>query len=219
METTNIQIDTLIPDSANPRTHDERNLNAIRASLSEHGQVEPLVVQKSTMMVIAGNGRMQALKSLGHTEASVVLLDVDDQQARKLSIALNRTGELAGWDEETLASHLQSLAELDFDFTPESIGFDEQEMEALLAEFSKDIDNLGMEPPPTDAEGNPLPPGTQPADMPTSGVRMVQLFLDETTAPQFQMWVRGLAETYGTDNITDTVYRAVREGAEGNGCE
>jgi hypothetical protein len=220
METLTVELAELVPDDENPRTHDSRNLDAIRESLTEHGQVEPLVVQKSTMRVIAGNGRMEALKTMGHTQASVVLLDVDDKQARKLSIALNRTGELAGWDEGTLASHLKALSELDFDFSPVSIGFSEQEMEELLASFSGDIDKLGLEPPGIDEDGNPLPPGTQPADMPTSGVRMVQLFLDETTAPKFQMWVRGLAETYGTDNITDTVYRAVQECAvrEG-GCE
>lgn len=213
METTTVDIADLIPDPSNPRTHDEKNLNAIRASLSEHGQVEPLVVQKSTMMVIAGNGRMQALTSLGKKQASVVLLDVDNTQARKLSIALNRTGELAGWDESTLASHLHALAELDVQFDPRSVGFSDSEMEGLLAEFSDAFDDLEMEPPPMDEDGNPLPPGTQPSDMPSSTVRMVQLFLDENTAPQFQLWVRTLAEQYGTDNITDTVYRAVKEAA------
>lgn len=213
METIVVDIESLVPDPSNPRTHDEKNLNAIRASLSEHGQVEPLVVQKSSMMVIAGNGRMQALKSLGKKQASVVLLDVDDTQARKLSIALNRTGELAGWDEGTLASHLHALAELDVQFDPRSVGFSDAEMEGLLAEFSDAFDDLEMEPPPMDEDGNPLPPGTQPSDMPSSTVRMVQLFLDENTAPQFQLWVRTLAEQYGTDNITDTVYRAVKESA------
>ena len=102
MNITTMDLDALVPDPANPRTHDSRNLGAIRASLEEHGQVEPILVQQSTNMVIAGNGRMTAMRAMGWTEAQVALLDVTDQQARKLSIALNRSGELAGWDEEVL---------------------------------------------------------------------------------------------------------------------
>ena len=49
-------LSTLVADPANPRTHDDRNLRSIADSLRVHGQVEPLLVQASTRMVIAGNG-------------------------------------------------------------------------------------------------------------------------------------------------------------------
>jgi hypothetical protein len=50
--------------------------------------------------------------------------------------------------------------------------------------------------------------------MPNSSVRMVQLFLDEHTAPIFQLWVNQLAKKHGTDNITDTVYLTIQAAAE-----
>lgn len=53
-----VSLSSLIEDKANPRTHDEKNLEAIKASLAKFGQVEPLVIQASTGMVVGGNGRM-----------------------------------------------------------------------------------------------------------------------------------------------------------------
>ena len=211
----------LRPDPANPRTHDARNLAAIAASLREHGQVEPLLVQASTMMVIGGNGRAEAMRSLGWKQARVALLDVSDTEARKLSITLNRTGELAGWDEAVLARHLSDLSELDGAFDVDALGFSTAEMDALVAAYVGEVEEAALpEPPPRDTSKLPinlLPPPTAPsgdghtvpAPMPSSSVRLVQLFLDDTTIDGFQMAVRKLAEQYGTDNVTDTVRRAV----------
>jgi hypothetical protein len=215
LEVVSVNLNSLNPDPENPRTHDERNLASIRASLEAHGQVEPLVVQRSSMMIIAGNGRAEAMREIGWESASVALIDCDDEAARRLSIALNRSGELAGWDEGILAQHLKELSMIDDTFDPVALGFTGSEMEALVAEFADDIELLGMEPPDGEVSGGTgLPPGTQPEDMPTSAVRMVQLFLDDQTAPQFQMWVRKLAKRFDTDNITDTVFEAVRSVAE-----
>jgi hypothetical protein len=219
----------LRPDPANPRTHDARNLAAIAASLREHGQVEPLLVQKSTMMVIGGNGRAEAMRSLGWKQARVALLDVSDTEARKLSIALNRTGELAGWDEAVLARHLSDLSELDTAFDVDALGFSAAEMDALVAAYvAEPAEEAPVAPaaaqpaapateqPPVVTAGagvavasGALPPGAAPAPMPASPVKVVQLFLSESSMEPFQMAVRKLAEQYGTDNVTDTVQRAV----------
>jgi hypothetical protein len=229
---TTVALSELRPDPANPRTHDARNIAAIAASLREHGQVEPLLVQRSTMMVIGGNGRAEAMRSLGWKQARVALLDVSDTEARKLSIALNRTGELAGWDEAVLARHLADLSALD-GFVVEDLGFNTAELDALVAAYVGEVDQMHLEEPPprdtsklpinqltaaqTDQPASPVtssvmpatPEHTVPAPMPTSSVRLVQLFLDDETIDGFQMAVRKLADQYVTDNITDTVRRAV----------
>ena len=44
---------------------------------------------------------------------------------------------------------------------------------------------------------------------PMSQVRMVQLFLNSETEPLFKKMVENLQQTYGTTNLTDTVYRAL----------
>lgn len=225
MKITTMDLDQLVPDPQNPRTHDERNLHAIRASLEAHGQVEPILVQKSTRMVIAGNGRMTAMKAMGWTSATVALLDVGDVEARKLSIALNRSGELAGWDEEVLATHLRELSAMADTFAPEALGFDMAEMEALVAAYAPALDSLVPDPSQDPGGGpgepggqdGPLPPGTAPAPMPSGSAKVVQLFLDEATHPEFQVAVRLLAKVHGTDNITDTVFRVVVDAASTHG--
>jgi ParB-like chromosome segregation protein Spo0J len=53
-----VPLTELHADAANARTHGDKNLEAIRASLLQFGQAEPLVVQKSTGRVVGGNGRL-----------------------------------------------------------------------------------------------------------------------------------------------------------------
>ena len=108
-----VNIDSLVPDGANPRAHSEKNLQAIRESIMQFGQVEPLVVQAGTMMVVGGNGRLSVMRELGFKEVQCTMLNVTDKQARQLSITLNRTGELAHWDTEELTKHLKALGDED----------------------------------------------------------------------------------------------------------
>ena len=63
-----VAVDGLHPDPANARTHDQRNLDAIKASLAKFGQRKPIVVQRQGMIVRAGNGTLAAAKALGWTE-------------------------------------------------------------------------------------------------------------------------------------------------------
>ena len=58
-------LDSIVPDRANPRVHPEANLDAIVASLKRFGQAEPLVVQAKSGRLIAGHGRLMAMKELG----------------------------------------------------------------------------------------------------------------------------------------------------------
>ncbi len=147
--TKRVPLDSLHLDPANARAHGDANMAAIVGSLCRFGQAEPLVVQASTKRVIGGNGRLVAMKKLGWTECDVVELDLDDLQATSLGIALNRTGELAEWDEPVLAKLLSELREED---ALDGVGFDDEDIDALLAEIADgeaaEIDDPGPEEPP-----------------------------------------------------------------------
>jgi DNA modification methylase len=146
LDTIRLPLDALHPDPANARTHGERNLEAIRASLATFGQVEPLIVHAPTKRVIGGNGRLAAMRALGWTHADVVELDISDTQATSLAIALNRTAELAEWDLPTLGALLQSLPSLD------GVGFDADELQELLDGLQVAL--------PVDEDDVPAPPDT-----------------------------------------------------------
>lgn len=214
-----MQLRELTPDPANPRSHDSKNMDAIRTSLAQHGQVEPLVVQASSGMVIAGNGRLEAMKQLKWDTCSVVMLEVDDQEARALSIKLNRSGELAGWNEDVLSQHLAELSTFS-NYDIHDFGFSEAELSELIDTLEA-LEPMGEqekakevpEPEVSDEEGEPseslLDEHVQPTDMRASKQREVRLYLSPEDEQTMQLMVRALAKHFELDNITDTVMKAV----------
>lgn len=106
----NVPIDSLTPDPQNARAHDERNLAVIAASLENFGQRKPLVVTADNI-VLAGNGTLEAAKSLGWKEIAIARTPAgwSYEQARAYSLADNRAAELATWVPDVLQEHLVEL--------------------------------------------------------------------------------------------------------------
>ena len=138
-----VSIDTLVMDPNNARTHNARNQDAVRTSISEFGQVEVLVVQKGTNVVIGGNCRLQEMRRLGHKKVWIAEVDVDGTKAKRLALALNRTGELGQWDDKVLGrllSELEAAEDLD------GVGWSDSEMDRLMADSEGDwLSGLGPE--------------------------------------------------------------------------
>lgn len=153
-----VPIASLHPDPANARKHNDKNLDAIKASLAKFGQRKPVVVQREGMIVRAGNGTLAAAKALGWTEVAAVVLDDDNATASQFAIADNRTAELAEWDNETLATLLDGMDEQD----QELLGFDADDMKQLLGELTPEIVEDEVPEPPAD-------PITKPGDLWTLG--------------------------------------------------
>jgi ParB-like chromosome segregation protein Spo0J len=123
-----VPISTLVPDPANARKHDEKNVTAIANSLQLFGQRKAIVVQKKGMVVRAGNGTLQAAKQLGWKEIAAVVIDDDNTTAAQYAIADNRSAELADWDMDALGS---LLTEWD-DEVQQQLGFDKGDLEQLM---------------------------------------------------------------------------------------
>lgn len=117
-----VKIDTLALDSDNARKHSDRNLLAIKESLSRFGQRKPIVVRGSK--VLAGNGTLEAARALGWTEIQIAEApdDWDEDTAKAYALADNRTAELAEWDESVLARQLLELEDAEWDI--EALGFE-----------------------------------------------------------------------------------------------
>ncbi len=171
LKTRRVKLSALVADESNKRTHDERNLAAIEESIRKHGVVEPLVVQKGTNRIVAGNGRAEALRRLGYSHVDVVDVEIaTEEEFRALSIRLNRTGELAGWDGAGLEADLAMLANAGWGNLPE-FGFDEKALDALAKDSptpgrrvsfvagdgsgKADADDPGPDTKPTDANSKP----------------------------------------------------------------
>jgi ParB-like chromosome segregation protein Spo0J len=106
----NVNINSLTPDPANARTHDSKNLKAIASSLEKFGQRKPIVVTPDSI-VVAGNGTLEAAKSLGWTQIAIARTPVGWtwDQVKAFALADNRTAELAEWDDKVLADQLLEL--------------------------------------------------------------------------------------------------------------
>ncbi len=136
MQITNVPIDSIHLDPANVRVHPEDNLAGIKASLARFGQQRPLLVD-SAGIVRAGNGTLMAARELGWSEIAIVRTDLTGSEATGYSIADNRTAEKAEWEKTALAKTLRALQSEDFDLT--AVGFDDGEVDALLAGLADDI--------------------------------------------------------------------------------
>ena len=111
MQAKTLDIEELLANPRNARTHDERNIEAIAASLEEFGQQKPIVVNAETRLVVAGNGTLEAAKRLGWKTIEGVLTKLAGHEATAFGLSDNRTAELARWDEDGLAMALDQLDE------------------------------------------------------------------------------------------------------------
>lgn len=123
-----VALDRLHTDPQNARVHGERNMQAIIGSLRAFGQVEALVVQRSSCQIIGGNGRYEAMRMLGWTQCRVAWVDLSDMAATKLGLMLNRTGDLAETNDDMLAALLNQLQRAGEDVTD---GWSQDELDAL----------------------------------------------------------------------------------------
>ena len=117
-----VTIESLKLDPNNARKHSKRNLDAIAASLNKFGQRKPIVVHNG--VVIAGNGTLEAAKSLGWEEIaiSVCPADWDADTAKAYALADNRSAELAEWDDKILSTQLLDLDDMGWNI--EALGFE-----------------------------------------------------------------------------------------------
>lgn len=125
-------------DPRNARKHPTKNLEAIRASIVRFGQRLPIIVRPDGT-IVGGNGTFSCMLELGFEEVDVVLFEGDDDAARALAIALNRSGELATWDEEVL---IDALRGMDDDLRA-AAGFLDADIMRLGIELERDSRDAG----------------------------------------------------------------------------
>ena len=129
LEITNLPIRDLRPDPANPRRISDEELESLTRSIREFGLIDPIIARREDKVVIGGHQRLIAARKLGLKQVPVVLVDISEEQAHVLNLALNRIS--GTWDQELLARLLAELKEvLDIDIT--LTGFSEDELQKHL---------------------------------------------------------------------------------------
>lgn len=121
-----------------PRNVRQGDIGAISESLKDNGQYRPIVVQRSTGHVLAGNHTLKAAKALGWKEIAATYVDCDDDRALRILLADNRTNDLASYDDNALADLLKELATSELGFI--GSGYDGDDLDRLL----NDLDDFEL---------------------------------------------------------------------------
>jgi len=155
-----LPIDTLIPDQKNARLHPERHIKQLAKSVEAFGFNCPLLIDRGNR-VIAGHGRLLAVKRLGWHEVPVIRLEhLTPDQVRAYAIADNRLTDCSDWDSQLLAENLKALSEAELDFDLESIGFDLPAIDLMIQGLSvvtdepEKLDETVFEGPPVSILGD-----------------------------------------------------------------
>jgi hypothetical protein len=183
-----IPITDVTPSPRNPRQGD---IGAISESLRRFGQQKPIVVQKSTGHVVAGNHLYRAALALGWTQIAANVVDMDDRQAQAYMVADNRTADLGSYDEAILTELLRELA-VDGDLA--GTGYDGEDVDEMLAKLE------------WKASGG------------STVIQYILIFEDEEQQLVWNQWLKALRKRYADDpNATHAarIVRAILEAAAG----
>lgn len=145
-------IDEIIPYASNSRTHSDKQVKQIAASIKEFGFTNPVLIDEEGG-IVAGHGRVMAAELLKYDEVPVIILDgLSDAQKKAYVIADNKLALNAGWDDDVLKLEIQHLEELDFDTG--LLGFDPDELADILG--VDEMEGLTDEDAVPDVPENPV---------------------------------------------------------------
>lgn len=103
-----VAVDDLQPHPNNPR---RGKRDVIAESLEENGFYGAVIAQRSTGYILIGNHRYEEARAKGAEKLPCLLVDVDDDRARRIMLIDNRSSDLAGYDNAALAEVLELVAE------------------------------------------------------------------------------------------------------------
>jgi hypothetical protein len=200
------------PNTWNPNTMDTFTRDSLKQGLSTDGWLssQALLVWgkdekgKQQNVIIDGEHRFHVAQELGFVEGPMVFLHgMTEMQAKALTIKMNQ--KRGKWDEDLLANLVR---EIQISLPSENLGLElgiqQEALMVMLAEPIVEVDiNVDELIAPTGPEGSN-------AGIPSSNVRMVQLFFDDVTLAEYNESIRRLATKFGTKTVTDTTLEAVR---------
>jgi DNA modification methylase len=136
-----MDVSDLKPAPYNPRRIDPAAMQGLTKSLERFGDVQPIVWNKRSGLVVGGHQRLKILKAKKVNKTTVVVVDLDEKDERALNVALN-SAKLSGEFSDKLQALLEAIRHED---------------EQLFAElrFGELLQSVG---PPPSVDPNAAPP-------------------------------------------------------------
>lgn len=139
-----LPIEELQEYERNAKLHPQEQIDQIARSMEEFGFNDPIAIDENNI-IIEGHGRLLALRQLGETQVPVIRLKhLTEEQKKAYILVHNQLTLNTGFDEELLASELESIVDID------------------MADFGFDLDIVDLNEGPTEVEEDvdfdPTPP-------------------------------------------------------------
>ncbi len=130
-----VNVGQLKPYKNNAKIHSPDQISQIADSINQFGFVNPILIDENDE-IIAGHGRFEAAKVLNLSQVPVIRIGhLTNVQKRKLRIADNRISENGGgWDADLLNIEIGELCELEDIADITITGFNDIEIDQILAE-------------------------------------------------------------------------------------
>ena len=199
----------LSPDQQNANRGTQRGRGLLEKSLRQYGAGRSVLTDRGGNL-IAGNKTVEIAAEIDlpirvvQTDGKELVvvqrtdLELDSKEGRELALADNRVAETnLQWD----LDGLQLLAD-------EGVALDEF---WNSIELDRMLDTSGLDLEDTGAPDNDNSNSKEDVYVSNNAVRLIQLFFDTPTYDNAMALLQRLAKKYGTDNITDTVWRALQD--------
>ena len=117
-----------------PENYNIGDVELIAESLRVNKMYKPLIYQRSTGHVLAGNHTLKAARKLGWETVAAIGIEPDADTARKILAIDNQSAKRSTFDEAALLDLLQAVPDL------EATGFSDDDLEDLLASQEEPIE-------------------------------------------------------------------------------
>lgn len=198
----------LKPNPKNWRSHPKQQQDALRGVLAEVGMADAVLAREmpdGSLMLIDGHMRTE---TVGDAQIPVLVLDVNEEEADKLLATVDPIAAMADANSEALHGLLGGVSSDSEALT--SLFEDLARRNGIYLQALGDGEADSETEPGSGSDEEEAHQGDDSSAPPPSGVRMVQLFLDETNIADFQRYTMSLSEKYRTENITDTVMECLK---------
>ena len=151
-------VEKIYPNPWNPNLTSSRVDEAIRESIGIYGMVDPITCRKhpdleDSLQIIDGEHRLEACKELGFPQIPVVIIEINDANAKKLTIIANETRGRA--EKVSLSQLVKEISdELDDDSLRLGLPYYEEELNDLLNLSSMEWGDYEEKEPSKDSGNN-----------------------------------------------------------------
>ena len=132
MNSEKIKLNLLKTNLNNVKTHNKKNIDAIKKSLKKFGQYTPLVVNKNNFEILKGVGTYMAMKQLNYQQCQVYFVNLNENQENQLIVLDNRTSQLSQIDTQMIEKMFYDLKEEQIKIT----GYNQKEVDKIMNEIS-----------------------------------------------------------------------------------